>query len=225
MKKIIIILLSLVLVFSIVGCGNNSKTEEVANSDLETSTVDSNEDNLDQDVNQEENLDNEIVKDERESEEVKDEEPEKDSDEGEGLLQIAKQTPDVLLYSDLPLYPDAELVSGDGYTLIYVTSDSSKDVYEFYIDYPELTSEMFEENIYYHLITPIGELFLDFDYGWKEEEWTAWQKEKDDWVEELGGVALLSLYITDKESRDSIDSSAWENVPTDKTVIEFSYAF
>ena len=114
-EKIIIIFLSITLVLSLIGCGNEDKVDESATSDLESSVVDSNTDSLDKDVDQEEDLAHEQIKDEAESEEIKD--------------------------------------------------------------------------------------------------------------EGLGGVALLSIYITDKEMIDSIDSPSWENVPVDKTVIEFSYAF
>ncbi len=183
MKKVVLVLLSLVLMLSAIGCGSNNKESEPVSSVTESG------------------VDDEQVK-----------KTAQDDGPGEKIDQPLQIVPD----TDLPLYPNAELIHSDDRKLVYATDDPAKDVLQFYEENTKITI----------LITSVGFYRLGtefYDVTMQDFKDTAERRAIiDQYFEDAGGKKVREFLIMEGElARLETEDLLGERLDVTLIVFEF----
>jgi len=187
MKRIVIVLLSLVLVLVSIGCNSNDKTDKPVSPGTESTAGDQQREEI-----------------------TKDESPTKKAD------QVLQNIPD----SNLPMYPNSELIHSDDRKLMYVTDDPAKDVLEFYEENTQITV----------LQTFMGYYLLGTElYDVTKQDFESTDERRaiiDKYFEDAGGKAVREFMILEKEmANEHIRSFFGDegNAHLDRTIIIFDF--
>ena len=135
-------------------------------------------------------------------------------DDGPG--EKADQPLQMVPNTNLPVYPNAELVYSDDRKIIYASDDRAKDVYEFYEENADITT----------LMTSMGYYLLGaelYDVTNQDLKDTAERRAAiDQYFEDVGGKAVRDFMILEREmAKEDIVSIFGEEL--EKTLIVFEF--
>lgn len=201
MKKIGIIILAALLILSFVGCAGEKKTTDP---DAATGDADTKVDST--------TVDSTIADTGKDGAD--------DAEPNEEPEQPYDNVPD----TNVPIYPNSQLVYDDLGALVYATTDSGEAVNNFYQKHPDFkeskSSGKFQEGYYYHQ-TPLVSLaraLMRDDSQEKKDEVNAY-------IKEFGGLQTLTIFdaeMDEEMKKLSLTNIIFSQVPHDKTLILYA---
>lgn len=124
--------------------------------------------------------------------------------------------------TNVSVYPGSQQVYSSNNEIVYATTDSGNEVYEFYKNHPDLKSMRVQEGAYGYT-TPL----LNLARKVRPDDQDKFQEQIDEinaYINEFGGLIGLLIYDVnvDAQYKENQFGSFFSELPTDKTLIQYA---